>query len=418
MKYIIGTIFFLLATITYAQKNPNYDEAKVPQYTLPDVLTCEDGSKVTTVKEWEKKRRPEILEWFSANVYGRTPQEKIKVSYETLSENPNDMGGKATSKQVKFIFSNGKKNIEAIMLLYIPNQVKGKVPVFVGYNFKGNHSTTLDTTVLYSVNFPLVKAPDHRDWKRGVQMSRWSYDLIIDRGYAIATMFYQDIFPDVPGLKEHSIVSLFSDYDPDSTAQDEWQAIGAWAWGSSRIVDYLEKKEKRLNTNQIAIMGHSRQGKAALWAGALDPRFKVVISNDSGCGGAALSMREYGERLEHVTSIKPAWFCPAYNRYILKESTLPYDQHELLALIAPRHLYVASAVEDRWADPKGEFLATYYAGPVFELYGKKSLGTDIMPELNQPIMQDVGYHIRTGIHDVTEYDWKCFLDFADLHFKN
>lgn len=409
-------VILLFAQFSFAQYLANYDEDKVPYYVLPDVLTCENGKKVTSKKEWEKLRRPEILEWFFSHVYGRTPEDKIKVKYETLTENPNDMDGKATSKQVKFTFSNGRKSIEAILLMYIPNHVKGKVPVFVGYNFKGNHSTTMDTTIIYSPVFPLVKAPNHPDWKRGVQKNRWCYDKIIERGYAVATMCYHDIFPDKPGLKDHSIVSLFTGYNPESNAPDEWQAIGAWAWGSSRIVDYLES-EKSLDMNKIIIMGHSRQGKAALWAGAQDTRFRIVISNDSGCGGAALSMREFGERLDHVTNIPPPWFCPAFNDYIGKESTLPYDQHALLALIAPRHLYVASAEKDLWADPKGEFLGAYHTGPVYELYGLSGIGTNVMPGLNQPIMEDVGYHIRTGIHDVTDYDWESFMDFADIHFK-
>jgi len=400
----------------FAQSDTNYDEDKVPRYTLPDVMKCENGDKVTSVRQWENQRRPEILNWFTSNVYGRTPSDKISVKYETLSENPQAMGGKATCKQVKFIFSNGNKTIEALLLMYIPNHVSGKVPVFVSYNYKGNHSTTSDTTILYSPVFPLVREKGHHDWKRGVQDNRWCYDKIIDRGYAVATMCYHDIFPDKTGMKDHSVVSLFNDYDPASVKPDEWQAIGAWAWGSSRIADYLETQD-RIDTDKMALMGHSRQGKAALWAGALEPRFKIVISNDSGSGGAALSMREFGERIEQVSKIQPSWFCPAFNNYRGKESTLPYDQHELLALIAPRHLYVASAEEDLWADPKGEYLSLYHAGAVFKLYGMSVLDTENMPLVNQPVMKDVGYHIRTGVHDVTDYDWERFMDFADIHFS-
>lgn len=300
--YILILSLLLIACIVKGQaiiEGISYDESKVPNYVLPDVLTCNDGSKVTTVAEWEKKRRPEVLEYFYSQEYGRTPKETIAVTYEKLTENPNDMGGRATSKQVRFKFTNGKNVIEAILLVYIPNKRKGKVPVFVGYNFKGNHSTTLDTTVLYSPSFSLVKAPDHPDWQRGNQMNRWCYDKIIDRGYAVATMCYHDIFPDKLGLIKHSVSSLFPTYDPNSTALDEWKAIGVWAWGSSRIVDYLETQDW-VDLEKIAIMGHSRQGKAALWAGAQDTRFKVVISNDSGCGGAALSKRVYGENIARI----------------------------------------------------------------------------------------------------------------------
>lgn len=261
----------------------NYDESKVPQYVLPDVLTCNDGTKVTTVEQWEKKRRPEVLEYFFSQEYGRTRYDKIDVRYETISENKKALDGKATCRQVKFIFSNGTKEMEAVAMIYIPNKRKGKVPVFVGYNFKGNHSTTLDTTIVYTPNFSLVKGPDSPDWKRGCQMSRWCYDKIIARGYAVITMCYHDIYPDGRGKKmlDNSIVSLFPDYEQHAAWSDGWGAIGAWAWGSSRMVDYLET-QKWADLDKIAIMGHSRQGKAALWAGAQDPRFKVVISNDSG----------------------------------------------------------------------------------------------------------------------------------------
>ncbi len=396
---------------------PNYDEAKVPSYVLPDVLRCDDGSRAATAREWEEKRRPEILELFSSQMYGRTPPDKIPVSYEVLSENPDDMGGKAASRQVKFIFGAGEKTVEAVLLMYIPNNGKKKVPVFVGYNFKGNHSTTDDPSVLYSPSLALVRKPGHPDWTRGSQKSRWSYEKIVQRGYAVATMCYHDIYPDASGLRARSVAALFPGRTRATGAPDEWGAIGAWAWGSSRIVDYLET-EPRIDCGKIVIMGHSRQGKAALWAGAQDRRFTIVISNDSGCGGAALSKREFGETVARITSGFPHWFCPAFGkRYANNEAALPFDQHELLALMAPRPVYVASAAEDRWADPKGEFLAARHAGVVYELYGLSGLGAAGQPPPNRPVMNHVGYHIRSGKHDVTDYDWECFLDFADKHFR-
>ncbi len=398
------------------QRDVNYDESKVTAYALPALLTTESGRPVTTVADWEQQRRPELLDLFSSQMYGRTPTDQIAVRYEILTENPQALGGKATSRQVKLLFSNGTKTLEALLLLFLPNNGATKVPMFVGYNFKGNHSTTLDSTILYSKNFMLVREPGHPDWERGCQASRWAYDDIIDRGYGVATMCYHDIFPDQPGLKDHSIVSLFPGYGSDSEAPDEWQAIGAWAWGSSRIVDYLAT-DPRVDTARIAIMGHSRQGKAALWAGAQDTRFKMVISNNSGEGGAALSRRNYGETLAIVSSIKPAWFCAAYDAYHGREEDLPFDQHELLALIAPRALYVASAEDDRWADPKGEYLGAYHASPVYALYGLRGLPSAAPPAIHHPVMHDIGYHIREGKHDVTRYDWLAFLDFADKHFK-
>ena len=416
MKTYFGLIAWLVTICLYAQQNVNYDESKVAAYILPDLLQVNNGEKITSTTQWERQRRPELLELFSSQMYGRTPKDKIDLSYEIVSENPNAMDGKATSKQVRFIFSNGKKKIEALLWMYIPNKPTGKVPVFVGYNFKGNHSTTFDAMPLYSPVFHLVKEPDHPDWERGNQASRWSYDKIIDRGYAIATMCYHDIYPDKPELRDHSIVSLFPEYDPENIASDEWQAIGAWAWGSSRIVDFLETQE-RIDSDKIAIMGHSRQGKAALWAGAQDERFRIVISNDSGCGGAALFRRKFGETAAVINKSFPHWFCKNFRQYNDKEETLPVDQHQLIALIAPRKVYVASAEEDLWADPRGEFLSAYLAGPAYRLYGLATIDSGEMPALHKPIMGDIGYHIRAGKHDVTEYDWERYLDFADKHFR-
>ncbi len=422
MKANYKAIYTTVATLSLAstagwaqQKDINYDESKVPAYTLPALLQTENGQAVTTTAQWEQQRRPELLELFATHMYGRTPTDRISVRYEVLTEDPHAMGGRATSRQVRFIFSNGGKMLEALLWMYLPNQVTGKVPMFVGYNFKGNHSTTTDTAILYSKNFALVKEPGHPDWERGSQASRWDYDAIIARGYGVATMCYHDIFPDMPGLKDHSIVSLFPGYVQGNEAADEWQAIGAWAWGSSRIVDYLAT-EPRVDSSHIALMGHSRQGKAALWAGAQDTRFSIVISNNSGEGGAALSRRKYGETIAVVSSIKPAWFCSALDAYHGREEDLPVDQHQLLALMAPRPVYVASAEDDQWADPKGEYLGAYHASPVYRLYSLTGLPSEIPPAIHQPILNDIGYHIRAGKHDVTSYDWLAFLDFADKHF--
>jgi hypothetical protein len=455
----------------FAQREVNYDEDKVPNYVLPELLQLQNGEKVTSVEQWEKQRRPEIMELFASEVYGRTPTDRIKVTYETITKNPNVLMGKATAWQVRFTFSSGNRSgsrsesekvngneneneigngnkgsygsvsedetREAILLLYIPNKRKGKVPVFVGYNYNGNHSITHDVTVLYPSTLHLVKELGSPEWERGNQTRRWPLEMIIDRGYAIATMCYHDIFPDNPKMKGRSVIPLFTGYSANNTATnegvgsgsngttrhdighsacDEWQAIGAWAWGSSRIVDYLETREE-IDNDKVAIMGHSRQGKAALWAGAQDERFKVVISNNSGCGGAALFRREFGETIDIINNAFPHWFCGNFQKYNKREPSLLVDQHQLIALIAPRKAYVASAEEDQWADPKGEFLATYHAGPAYRLYGLSAIDSETMPELHAPIMEDIGYHIRAGKHDVTDYDWKQYLDFADKHFK-
>ncbi len=417
MKKALLFASILLSCGVYAQETVNYDESKVPSFIVPDMMVCNDGTRVTDIKTWEEKRRPEIMEYFFSQEYGRTRYEKIPVSYEDISRDRKALGGKAICRQVRFVFSNGEKKLEAIAMMMIPKKRKGKVPVFVAYNFKGNHSTVDDPTIEYSPNFSLVKAPDNPDWQRGCQKSRWCFEKIIDRGYAVITMCYLDIYPDAhgPEMTDHSIVSLFPDYRERGTFSDAWGAIGAWAWGSSRIVDFLETQDW-VDLDKIAIMGHSRQGKAALWAGAQDERFKVVISNDSGCSGAAMAKRVFGENVARITKVFDWWFCPAYSFYSDNEASMPFDQHELIAMMAPRHVYVASAQEDQWADPKGEFLATSLASPAFELYGMEGLGTLEWPGIHQPIMHDVGYHIRAGVHDVTDYDWERYMDFCDRCF--
>ena len=410
---LILLLLFFFLTPVIAQE-ANYDETKVPAYTLPDPLLCADGKHVNSIKEWERTRRPELLQLLADQEYGRTPKNKIKTSYRLVSENPQALGGLATSKQVMFTFKGKGLERKALLLAYIPNQRKGRVPVFIGYNFMGNHSITSDTTILFSPYFEQIADKNSPALQRGIQASRWPLEDIVHRGYAVVTMCYQDIFPDKADGTPESVIPLFPEnQDGDS----RWQALGAWAWGSSRIADWVQR-QPWANASQLAIIGHSRQGKAALWAGAQDKRFQVVISNNSGCGGAALSKRAFGETVGRITRSFPHWFCPAFSKYAENEPALPFDQHELLALIAPRHLYVASAEEDRWADPRGEFLAAQAASSVYALYGLKGIEATNMPPIHQPIQNQVAYHIRAGKHDVTTYDWHRYMDFCDSAFDH
>jgi len=243
-------------------------------------------------------------------------------------------------------------------------------------------------------------------------------EMLIERGYALATVHRDQIDPDnYRNDFSDGIHPLFYENNQVEPEADEWGAIGAWAWGLSRVLDWLETEDS-IDAERVAVIGHSRLGKTALWAGAQDRRFAMVVSNNSGCGGAALYRRCYGERIHHMLKPVGYWFCRNHRGYQRQEQTLPVDQHMLLSLVAPRPLYVASATNDRWADPRGEFLAAKHASPVYELMGRKGLGDHDLPEPNTPIHTRIGYHLRSGDHNVTAFDWQHYLTFADKHLNS
>jgi hypothetical protein len=393
----------------------NYDEAKVPDYTLPDPLRMEDGTPVEKPEQWPK-RRAEILRLFEEHVYGRAPGKPAEMRFETTSTDPKALDGKATRKQVAIHLAGDGKKATLHLLLYIPNDAKRPVPAFVGLNFRGNHSISDDPGIALSKAWMRGKSHRATEESRGGAADRWPVETILDRGYALGTMYYGDIDPDYDDGFQNGVHPLYYKNGQTKPAPDEWGSIAAWAWGLSRVLDYLETDDA-IDARRVAVMGHSRLGKTALWAGARDPRFALVISNDSGCGGAALSRREFGETVKRINTSFPHWFCDNFTKYNDRVNDLPVDQHELIALIAPRPAYVASAEQDRWADPRGEFLSAKHASPVYRLLGKKGLPVEEMPSVNHPVAGTIGYHIRTGKHDVTDYDWARYLDFADKHLK-
>lgn len=394
----------------------NYDESKVPAYTLPDVLTLNNGQKVVTIKEWVKKRRPELIHLFETQMYGKAPAHPKDLHFRVLTEDKNALNGLATRREVAVYLTKDEKHYMTV-LIYLPNQRQGAVPMFFGINFKGNHAIHPDEGITLPSEEKLLTYGRKYMFPRGNAASRWPVEMLMKHGYGLATFYRGDIDPDFDDAFRNGAHPLFYKKGQKRPADDEWGTLAAWAWGMSCVMDYFET-DKDIDAKRVAIFGHSRLGKTTLWAGAIDPRFALVISNDSGCGGAALSRRKVGETVRAVNRQFTHWFCWNFWQYNDKEENLPVDQHELIALIAPRPVYIASAEEDCWADPRGEFLSGLYASPVYELFGLPGLPVKEMPAVNEPVLSGtIGYHIRSGQHDINLYDWTQYVQFADKHLK-
>lgn len=424
---------FVLLSLAVAHAAPapfvaNYDESKVRSYTLPDPLVFNDGAPVRDAAAWTNRRRAELLEHFSRDVFGRTPAGRpAAMHWAVTSEDRAALGGKAVRKEVTIWFTERKDGPRMHLLIYQPAGAPGQHvpwPAFIGYNYYGNQTVHADTGIAISqrwmrttrgnagvVNERAVEA------SRGSHTAKWQVENVIARGYATATIYYGDLCEDrVEGITK-DVGALFGTGSAEERKPEAWGAIGIWAWGLSRALDYLEA-DREIDARRVAVHGHSRLGKTALWAGAQDTRFALVISNNSGCGGAALSRRNYGETVGRINDAFPHWFSRTFRQFNGREEALPIDQHELIALMAPRPVHVASAEDDKWADPRGEFLGAKHAEPVYALFGKKGLGVTDLPAIHRPALGDgLAYHIRSGPHDIREYDWEQYLAFADRNLK-
>lgn len=393
-----------------------------------------DSARPRTAAEWDYRRKGELFELFASQIYGRTPDGGGIADIGLIGSDEVACDGLGTRSQLLLTLRGPLGARTARLLLYTPIGASraAPAPVFVGLNFMGNHSTAADPAIAVSPGYPSSTGWETGAAERGSQLRRWPVQLALQRGYAVATMHYADLEGDRPGLAFAGVRGLFdSEAELAAPAPDAWAAIGAWAWGLSRLLDALATRPE-IDAAAAIVHGHSRLGKTALWAAAQDPRFAAAISNDSGCGGAALFRHAAGETVAMITRDFPHWFAGNFNAYRDDPARLPVDQHQLLALLAPRPVHVASATLDAHADPRGEFLSTLHASPVFELFGHRGTrpaemaraGEDLSyrdvptPGPGPRIGGRLSYHMRQGVHDVLAEDWRHFLDFADANVRS
>ena len=398
----------------------NYDEAKVGTYTLPDPLVMQDGQRVTTAQQWAQQRRPEIIRLFEENQYGRCPPKPDDLRFDVFDNDPTALDGKAIRKQITVFFNGKPDSPQMHVLMYLPPSAATRpVPVFLCLSFTSVFQITADPGVKITTVWDTKKKATSQpsELMRGRSAKGWPIETVLSRGYGIAFVYYCDIEPDFAGGLPLGVRALYLKPGETDVGPDEWGAVAAWGWGLSRAQDYLET-DRQVDSAHTIIMGHSRLGKTVMWAGARDTRFAMTVASCSGEGGAALSRRDYGETVADLNKKFPYQFARNYQKYGEHVDQLPVDSHMLVALMAPRPLYLNTGSEDRWSDPRGEFLAAVAGSPVYELLGKKGIGATEMPPLDTPLLDgDVGYQCHTGKHEVLASDWDRFLDFADRHLR-
>jgi hypothetical protein len=384
----------LLPCLTFGQREVNRDESKVPEFSLPDLFVNSEGKEIRSIQEWNHLRRPEIVKLFEDNVYGQMPREIGAINFNTVNEDNMAMNGMATLKEVDISVRRRNQEVTIRLILFLPNSSNKPAPVFLLINHRD---------------------PENIDPTRKIKMGFWPAEEIVKRGYAAATFHVMDVSDDNKVTFKEDILSKL--YPEELEKENGMRGLGSWAWGAMRAMDYFET-DRSIDAEKAAVIGHSRGGKASLWTGATDQRWAITISNESGCGGAALSRRKFGETVKIINTSFPYWFTDNFNKYNDNEAGLPIDQHMLIAATAPRAVYVASASEDLWADPKGEYMSLQLGTRVHrEIYNMKENFPATVNDPGNPVhLPYAGHHIREGKHNLTPYDWNLFMDYADQYY--
>ncbi len=419
-----GELYTPKPKVLVGQFGENYDSAKVDIYKKLDTLQ-EIGGKnfIKTALQWENVERPKVVKFMDTQMYCPMPPRPKTQTFELIETSDNALGGIAKRRQYKIISKDNLGEHTFTLLVYVPKNAKGKTPVFLNENYTGNHSVIDDNKIImptcYLKNNGKAKITDNKahEYQRGKGAERYPIKEIIERGYAFATFCYCEIYPDMYAEKQNGESESFYKIFDAQTYPHPRRALIGWAWGNLRALDCIEQIPE-LDSSRVAVVGHSRTGKAAILAGVYDKRFAMVVSNSSCILGTSMNRRNYGGTLKIATENSVYWYSPELKKYGDRIEDMPIDQQHIIAAIAPRLVYVASSTDDLWCDPVGEFLTLLEASKIYKLYGAKKLPTKDDMRVETPFIGDVGYHIRKGDHNILLYDWQRFMDFADYHNWN